>query len=278
MQPLPPQTEHGAPRRLVIDALPGIPRIQPGDDLCRLLAEALARLEQPASDDDVLVVAQKVVSRAENRFRHLADIAPSARARHLATRCDKDARLVELILSESRSVLRCAPGVLIVEHRLGHCMANAGIDRSNVAGDDDLVLLLPEDPDGWCQRTRDRLRELSGVTLGVVVSDSFGRPWRLGTCGVAIGAAGVPALLDVRGRRDLDGRTLEATQIGIADELAAAASLLMGQAAEGVPACLLRGLPERGTGKARDLLRAAEHDLFRHPDQTTTPSAEPSPA
>jgi coenzyme F420-0:L-glutamate ligase / coenzyme F420-1:gamma-L-glutamate ligase len=248
--------------RIIVDALRGIPRIQPGDDLIRMLGDALAGTESPLEDGDVLVVAQKVVSRAENRFFHLADVTPSARATELAQACDKDPRLVELILGESASVVRCEPGVLIVTHRLGHSMANAGIDRSNVAGDDDMVLLLPEDPDGWCAEARAGLEARFGVRLGVLMSDSFGRPWRLGTTGVAIGTSGTPALVDVRGRADLDGRILEVTQIGVGDEVAAAASLLMGQAAEGVPACVVRGLKEHGEGSASDLIRPPEADLF----------------
>lgn len=252
----------GTGDRLTVDAIRNVPRIAAGDDVCALLADALAGLPEPPSAGDVLVVAQKVVSRAEDRFRHLAEVTPSIEAERLAARCDKDPRLVELILGESEAVVRARPGVLIVRHRLGHTMANAGIDRSNVAGNDDIVLLLPLDPDGWCRQMRTVLFERFALDLGVVMSDSFGRPWRVGTTGVAIGASGMPAVLDVRGRADLDGRVLEVTQIGIGDEVAAAASLLMGQAGEGVPACLVRGLKESGDAPASALVRAPEFDLF----------------
>lgn len=248
--------------RLIIDAVPGIGAIRPGDDLISILGDAMDAMEDSLADGDVVVIAQKVVSKAENRFFHLENVTPSARAEELALACDKDPRLVELILSEASSVVRCQPGVLIVNHRLGHTMANAGIDRSNVAGDEDIVLLLPEDPDRWCAEARENWRARFGADLGVVMSDSFGRPWRLGTTGVCIGASGVPALLDVRGRSDLEGRALEVTTIGLGDELAAAASILMGQADEGVPVCVIRGVNKREDGAARDLIRPPEADLF----------------
>ena len=254
--------------RLSVEAVRGIARIAPGDDLIGILGDALDAMDAPLADGDVLVVAQKVVSRAEDRFVHLSTVTPSAQAEEMAVRCDKDPRLVQLILDEAQAVVRCEPGVMIVTHRTGHSMANAGIDRSNVAGDDDMVLLLPLDPDGWCQSARVALEQRFGVRLGVIMSDSFGRPWRLGTTGVAIGASRVPALLDVRGRADLDGRVLEVTQIGIGDELAAAASLLMGQADEGVPLCVVRGLKELGDGQARDLIRPPQADLFSAPGKS----------
>jgi coenzyme F420-0:L-glutamate ligase/coenzyme F420-1:gamma-L-glutamate ligase len=253
---------------LSVHALRGMPRVAEGDDLGALLIAALDGLDAPPADGDVVVVAQKVVSRAEGKFRHLSDVTASQRAEELALKCNKDPRLVELILQESQAVVRCEPGVLIVTHRTGHTMANAGIDRSNVAGDDEMVLLLPDDPDRWCVETRLRLEAHYDVRLGVLMSDSFGRPWRLGTTGVAIGASGLPALLDVRGRADLDGRVLEVTQIGVGDEVAAAASLLMGQAGEGVPVCLVRGLKESGDAPASALLRADDIDLFRRTDPT----------
>ncbi|NKC15744.1 MAG: coenzyme F420-0:L-glutamate ligase [Gammaproteobacteria bacterium] len=249
-------------RQLTVIALSGIARIQPGDDIITMMARATRAQGIVPGEGDVLVVAQKIVSRMQNRFYALADVTPTPQAQVLAERVDKDPRLVELILQESTAVLKTAPGVLIVQHRLGHCMANAGIDRSNVAGDDDQVLLLPLDPDGWCDEARRDLSATFGVDIGVVMSDSFGRPWRLGTTGVAIGAAGIPARLDVRGRQDLDGRELEVTQIGLGDEVAAAASILMGQAGEGLPACWVQGIPERGSGAAADLVRPPELDLF----------------
>jgi coenzyme F420-0:L-glutamate ligase/coenzyme F420-1:gamma-L-glutamate ligase len=215
-------------------------------------------------DGDVLVVAQKIVSKAEGRQVDLGTVAPSARACELAATADKDPRLVELILRESQAVLRCQPGTIIVRHRLGLVMANAGIDASNVDGGAEAVLLLPSDPDASAARLRDKLQAAAGVRLGVVINDSFGRAWRLGTVGTAIGAAGVPALLDLRGRPDRGGRALRVTEVGAADELAAAASLIMGQAAEGQPVVHVRGFPYGlGESRAADLLRPEHLDLFR---------------
>jgi coenzyme F420-0:L-glutamate ligase/coenzyme F420-1:gamma-L-glutamate ligase len=196
----------------------------------------------------------------------LAAIEPGAQAQQLARLTGKDARLVELILRESRRVVRAAPNVLIVEHRLGMIMANAGIDQSNVAGSGEgpQALLLPEDPDGSARRLQEAIGRATGCSPGIVISDSFGRPWRVGTVGVAIGCAGVPATMDLRGSHDLFGRTLQITIVGHADELAAAASLLMGQAAEGQPIVLLRGLAQRGAPQpASALLRPTGEDLFR---------------
>ncbi|MBT6276266.1 MAG: coenzyme F420-0:L-glutamate ligase [Chromatiales bacterium] len=251
-------------KQLTITALHGLPRVQPEDDIIGMMVDSTRAHGVQPGPGDILVVAQKIVSRTQDRFRALADVVPSPEAERVATECDKDPRLVQLILDESVAVVRCGPGVLIVQHRLGHCMANAGIDRSNVAGDDDQVLLLPLDPDGWCREAHGAMSAAFGVAVGVVMSDSFGRPWRLGTTGVAIGAAGMPALLDVRGREDLDGRELEVTQIGLGDEVAAAASLLMGQAGEGIPAVWVQGLPESGDSGAASLLRPPELDLFRN--------------
>jgi coenzyme F420-0:L-glutamate ligase/coenzyme F420-1:gamma-L-glutamate ligase len=216
---------------------------------------------------DVLVLAQKIVSKSEGRVRSLAGVAPSARAREVAAACGKDPRLVELVLAESTEILRVAPDVLIARHRCGYVMANAGIDRSNTGsrGDrDDLVLLLPEDPDASALALRERLAALCGVAPGVVVSDSFGRPWRLGTVNVALGVAGLPALVDQRGQVDRDGRTLLVTQIAVADAIAAGAGLAMGEAAESTPIALVRGYDcasvPPGTGRA--LLRPRREDLF----------------
>ena len=212
------------------------------------------------------MVAQKIVSKAEGRLRRLDAIRPSPRAEELAAVVGKDARLVELVLSESRRVVRAAPNVLIVEHRLGFVMANAGVDQSNVGPDGDAVaLLLPRDPDASCRALRAALHRRLGVALAVLMNDSFGRPWRLGVTGVCIGAAGLPVLRDRRGSPDLFGRALRHTEIALGDEIAAAASLLMGQADEGIPAVLVRGLdlaalPEQ---PASALLRAPDQDLFR---------------
>jgi coenzyme F420-0:L-glutamate ligase/coenzyme F420-1:gamma-L-glutamate ligase len=217
-------------------------------------------------EGDVLVVAQKIVSKAEGRYVDISTVRPSERASALAAELDKDPRFVEVVLSESRRVVRHRPGLLIVEHRLGFVMANAGIDHSNVGAEDGVerVLLLPVDPDGSAQALRQYLIGAVGVELGVIISDSFGRAWRKGTVGVALGSAGLPALVDLRGHPDLFGRELLVTETGFADEISAAAGLLMGQADEAVPMVLIRGLvwsaPDRPAGF---LIRPAEHDLFR---------------
>jgi coenzyme F420-0:L-glutamate ligase/coenzyme F420-1:gamma-L-glutamate ligase len=237
----------------------GLPEIAPGDDLVALIAAAAA-----IQAADVVVIAQKIVSKAEGRRVALADVLPSARALEMAALCGKDPRLIELVLGEAAEVVRCARDVLIVRHRLGFIVANAGIDQSNVADGDAHALLLPVDPDASAQALSDRLTALAGGAVGVVINDSFGRPWRLGTCGVAIGCARVTALADLRGRTDRFGRTLRSSELAVADELAAAGSLVMGQAAEGVPAVIIRGLPSFDTPRpATALLRPAGADLFR---------------
>jgi coenzyme F420-0:L-glutamate ligase/coenzyme F420-1:gamma-L-glutamate ligase len=248
---------------LVIHPLGGIGEIEAGTDLADVLGAAVARCGLDLQAHDVLVVAQKVVSKAEERFVDLRDVEPSARARELAGATAKDARLVELILRESSEVLRARANVLIVRHRLGYVLAQAGIDRSNVPGDE-RVLLLPVDPDASATSLRDALRARTGVDVGVVISDSFGRPWRLGTTNVAIGVAGVTALWDRRGERDRTGRALESTLVAWADAIAAAAGLLMGEAAESVPAVLVRGLAcPAAPNPARTLVRPLDEDLFR---------------
>jgi coenzyme F420-0:L-glutamate ligase/coenzyme F420-1:gamma-L-glutamate ligase len=244
-------------------ALSGLPRVRAGDDLALLIADACARENIRLADGDVVAVAQKIVSKAEGRTVDLKTVTPGPRAREIAARVGKDARLVEVILSESKRVVREAPNVLIVEHRLGFVMANAGVDQSNVEGDD-TALLLPLDPDQSAAKLRAALETQAGVKLGVVVTDSFGRPWRNGVVGVALGAAGIPALLDKRGTPDLFGRPLRVTEIALADEIAAAASLLMGAADEGLPVVILRGLALGGPEKpARALIRDPALDLFR---------------
>lgn len=260
-----------AARALSLFALPGIPMVRPGDDLAALVADGFARAGAAAEAGDVLVVAQKIVSKSEGRYADLASVAPGARARALAARTEKDPRLVELILRESRRVLRHRPGVIVVEHRLGFVMANAGIDGSNVepAGAEERVLLLPRDPDASARRLRRALEARLGAACAVIVNDSVGRAWRVGTVGLALGAAGLPALLDLRGRDDLFGRPLAVTQVALADELAAAASLLQGEADEGTPAVVVRGLVAPGrAGPVRDttgaaLIRGRADDLFR---------------
>jgi coenzyme F420-0:L-glutamate ligase / coenzyme F420-1:gamma-L-glutamate ligase len=249
---------------LELVALPGIPMVRAGDDLAALIIAALDRREP--RDGDVIVVAQKIVSKAEGRTVDLATVTPSATATKLAAEVGKDPRLVEVILGESTRVVRSRPNLIIVQHRLGFVMANAGIDQSNVAPTDGVhrVLLLPRDPDASAEALRARLRQRYGVALGIIISDSFGRAWRRGTCGIAIGAAGLPSLIDLRGQPDLFGRTLEVSIIGFADEIAAAASLLQGQAAEAQPVVLVRGLDwSAPLAPAADLVRPLEEDLFR---------------
>jgi coenzyme F420-0:L-glutamate ligase/coenzyme F420-1:gamma-L-glutamate ligase len=213
---------------------------------------------------DIIVIAQKIVSKAEGRQVDLRTVTPSELARKLAAEVDKDPRLVELILRESSEVVRYRKGVLVVAHRRGYVLANAGIDASNVAGDDECVLLLPDDCNRSCRDIRARLAAHTAISPGVLIIDSLGRAWRNGTTGVALGAAGLPALLDLRGKPDLFGRKLKSTQVALADEIAAAASLLMGQADQATPVVLLRGLdlPD-AAGSADDLLRDRALDLFR---------------
>ncbi|HVM80629.1 MAG TPA: coenzyme F420-0:L-glutamate ligase [Stellaceae bacterium] len=251
---------------LTLHPLWGLPLVKPGDDLPALIVAAMARNSLAPAERDVLVVAQKIVSKAEGRFVDLATVRPSEQAMALAQEVDKDPRLVEVILSESRRVVRRRKGVLIVEHRLGFVMANAGVDRSNVApsGEGERVLLLPRDPDASAAALRARLVAHFGVEMAVVINDSFGRPWRRGTVGVALGAAGLPALLDLRGKPDLHGRPLEVTVTGFADEIASAASLVMGQAGEAIPAVILRGLSwDAPATSGTEIVRSAAEDLFR---------------
>ncbi len=237
--------------------------VRAGDDLAALIVAALDGKELRSGD--VLVVAQKIVSKAEGRTVDLATVTPSAEAEALAAEVGKDPRLVEVILGESVRVVRSRPNLIIVQHRLGFVMANAGVDHSNVAGDGvDRVLLLPCDPDASAEALRGTLEQRYGARIGVIISDSFGRAWRRGTCGIAIGAAGLPSLIDMRGQPDLFGRTLEVTIIGFADEIAAAASLLQGQAAEAQPVVLVRGLDwSAPPTPAAVMVRTPDEDLFR---------------
>jgi coenzyme F420-0:L-glutamate ligase / coenzyme F420-1:gamma-L-glutamate ligase len=244
----------------------GIKLVEPGDDLGAIAVAAFAANGIVPEDGDVLVVAQKIVSKAQGRYVDVTTVSPSERAIELARELDKDPRFVEVVLSESKRVVRHRPGLLIVEHRLGFVMANAGIDHSNLPTEDGVerVLLLPEDPDGSAGALQEHLVGVFGRRIAVIISDSFGRAWRKGTVGVALGAAGLPALIDMRGHPDLFGRELLVTETGFADEIAAAAGLLMGQSDEAVPMVLVRGLswsaPEV---TAAALIRPAEHDLFR---------------
>lgn len=252
--------------KLELVALDGIPLVNSGDDLAAMTLDALARMRLSLENRDVLVFAQKIVSKSEGRAVHLDGVVPSARAGELARIADKDARLMEIILSESREVLRVRTGVIVVEDVRGLVLANAGVDASNVsaAGGDGCVLLLPENPDASATRLREALHALTARDVGVVINDSIGRAWRNGTIGTAIGVSGLPGLLDLRGTPDLFGRALRTTDLGLADEIASAASLIMGQAGEGRPIVLVRGVPyARRGGTARELLRDRALDFFR---------------
>jgi coenzyme F420-0:L-glutamate ligase/coenzyme F420-1:gamma-L-glutamate ligase len=255
-------------QRFSVTAISGLPEIDAGVDLAACLLDALDAGGWQLRRQDVLVVAQKIVSKAEGRFVELDDVAPSAEALRLAALTRKDPRIVEVILSETEEVVRAVPNVLIVRHRLGFVMANAGVDRSNVppaqAGGGERVLLLPRDPDAAAAALRDRLVRRYGAPVGVIVSDSFGRPWRRGVMNVALGSAGLPALVDRRGERDREGRVLEVTEVALAAAIAAAAAIVMGEAAEGAPAVLVRGLEWSGAERgAHALLRPKAEDLFR---------------
>ncbi len=253
---------------LTLTPLIGVPLIQPGDDLAAIFLRGMDQTGVKLQDGDILVLAQKIVSKAEGRLVDLRQVSPSIEAQELAARVQKDARFVELVLRESRSVLRTRPGTLIVEHRHGYVCANAGIDHSNVTGPNgsagEWVLLLPEDPDGTARQLRERMERITGRKVGILIIDSHGRAWRMGVVGAAIGMAGVPGLVDMRGESDLFGTRLQVTQVAAADELAAAASLMMGQAAEARPVIHVRGFPYplRDSGLP-ELIRPKEQDLFR---------------
>ncbi len=255
-------------RNLELHGLAGIPLVHQGDCLLSLIDHALSDQKIGLEDGDILVIAQKIISKAEGRLANLNDVIPSLRAQELAVIVDKDARFVELVLRESNKVLRARPGGLIVEHKRGFICANAGIDHSNVMGAEkgaeDWVLLLPENPDQSANSLRIELETKYGKTLGVMIIDSHGRAWRLGTVGTAIGISGVPGLVDLRGREDLFGYKLKITQVAAADELAAAASLMMGQADEGTPIVHVRGFPyELRESNLSELIRPIELDMFR---------------
>jgi coenzyme F420-0:L-glutamate ligase / coenzyme F420-1:gamma-L-glutamate ligase len=255
------------PGALSFFPIAGLPEVLPGDDLVKLLDRALAANgSNVVRDGDVFVVAQKIVSKAENRYVDLTTVEPSARALELAQRCLKDARLVELILRESTEVLRVAPNVLIVRHRLGFVVANAAIDQSNLPHGGERALLLPEDPDRSADALRTRLEQRYRVKLAVLISDSFGRAWRMGVCGVCVGCSGLEPLVDLRGTLDRAGRPLQVTQIAVADQLCATATLVCGEAAEGQPVVIARGVSReylRDNHGARTLVRPLEQDLFR---------------
>jgi coenzyme F420-0:L-glutamate ligase/coenzyme F420-1:gamma-L-glutamate ligase len=253
---------------LTFTPLPKIPLIHPGDDLAEILLTSLQSARITPEDGDILVLAQKIVSKAEGRLVNLNNVAPTKEALELAKRSEKDPRLVELIMQESHEILRVRPGTIIVEHRLGFVCASAGIDHSNVMGEDggtkDWVLLLPENPDHSALEVRRKIKLATGIRLGVMIIDSHGRAWRVGTIGTAIGISGLPGLVDKRGWKDLFGYRLKITIVAAADELAAAASLVMGEAAEGTPAVHVRGFPyPLREGSLSELLRSKKQDMFR---------------
>ena len=251
--------------RLELVALTGIPVVRPGDDLVGLIVAALDAQSLRLQSSDVLVLAQKIVSKAEGRFVALESVTPSAHAIEIAKEADKDPRIVEVILSESTRVVRTRRDLIIVEHKLGLVMANAGVDQSNVTPDgSEQVLLLPHDPDASARALREKLSEHYACNIAVIINDSVGRAWRRGTVGISIGAAGLPSLSDLRGKPDMFGRPLRTSIVGLADEIAASASLLMGQADEARPVVIVRGLDVSGEElPASTLVRPQEEDLFR---------------
>jgi len=252
-------------RSVTSTAIDGIPLVEPGDDVAAMILDALAAQGIALHDGDIIVIAQKIVSKAENQYVSLDDVTPSAEASKLAETIGKDPRHIEVVLRESSEVVRYRQNVMIVAHRLGFIMANAGIDESNIDHQEGgRLLLLPKDPDASCAAIKARLDEVSGANVGVIINDSFGRPWRNGVVGVALGSAGLPSLQNMVGARDLFGRELRITEIAIADELAAAASLVMGQANEGVPVVHIRGFrSDAPRNPASTLIRPKHMDMFR---------------
>jgi coenzyme F420-0:L-glutamate ligase / coenzyme F420-1:gamma-L-glutamate ligase len=254
---------------LILTPLPNFPLVKPGDNIAWLIGNSLKKCKLTIKAGDIFIIAQKVISKAENRLVNLNDINPGQKARELAKVCEKDPRLVELILNESNCVVRNVPGTIIVEHKLGFICANAGIDHSNVNGPcgdpKDWVLLLPENPDGSARSIREALQVVHKVPVGVLIIDSHGRAWRTGITGTSIGMAGIPAIVDMRGKPDLFNYSLRITQIAAADELAAGASLMMGQACEGKPVVHARGFPYplQEDTSIKDLIRDKNRDLFR---------------
>lgn len=251
---------------LLVQALPDIPLVQAGDDLVTFILEALTHLDLGLQPNDVLVISSKIVSKAENRFVDLRDIKPSPRAEELAVITRKDPRFVEVVLRESQEVSRVAPNVLVVRHCLGFTSANAGIDQSNTGyTDSHMVLLLPQDPDASADYLASEIATRTGVRPAVVISDTHGRPFRMGNLNVAIGISGLAPLIDQRGETDLFGRMLQATVTAFADQVTAAAGLVSGETSEGQPVILIRGLvwPHQQNGTAQSLNRPPEQDLYR---------------
>lgn len=250
--------------KLVAYAIPGIPLIRAGDDIIDIITDKADAAGLQFRPGDTLVISSKIVSKSLGRLVALAGVEPSADAQALAAETGKDPRLVELILRQTRRVSRKRLGVLVTEHHLGLVSANAGVDQSNIEAGDDMALLLPLNPDGAAQSFRAAINGRLGFDVAIIISDTHGRPFRVGNVGVAIGAAGLPTVKDLRGQRDLFGRILEVTQVAFADLVASAAHLLCGEADEGLPAVILRGLDLGAPhGRAADLNRAAEHDLYR---------------
>lgn len=255
-------------RSLILTPLDSLPLIEPGQNLAEIIYEAVRNLALQVEDGDIFVITQKIVSKAENRLVNLETVTPSKRAIKISKICGKDARLVELILSESKDIIRMKQDALIVEHKLGFVCANAGIDHSNVKGNwgkaEDWYLMLPEDPDNSANLISAYFHQKTGIKPGVLIIDSHGRAWRKGTVGISIGTSGVPEIADLRGKEDLFGFHLKITQVAAADELAAAASLVMGQANERVPVVHVRGFPYAlKESKFREILREKKDDLFR---------------
>jgi coenzyme F420-0:L-glutamate ligase/coenzyme F420-1:gamma-L-glutamate ligase len=253
---------------LALTSLQKIPLIRQDDNLADILVKSLQETNIELRNDDIIVIAQKIVSKSEARMVNIATVTPSPEAIELAKRCEKDPRVVELIIQESNEILRVRVGTIIVEHKIGFVCANAGIDHSNVAGsgnkNEEYVLLLPENPDRSARNIREQIKQKTGFNIGVAIIDSHGRAWRNGTVGICIGLSGLPGIIDERGWKDLFGYTLKVTVVGVADELAAAASLVMGQAAEGTPAVHVRGFPyPLGEGSLKEIIRPKDQDMFR---------------
>ncbi len=261
----PPQSP-GATVPVQLIALPDFPQVFEGDNVAKLIVEASIAAGLILQNGDIIVLAHKIISKAEGRLVNLDEVLPGERAYEVANLTGKDPKLIELILRESSRISRVREGLIIVRHRLGFTSANAGIDRSNVPQDTigEIVVLIPENPDASAARLREEIKQSLDIDLAVVIADSHGRPFRLGTVGVAIGVAGMPALWNRRGEHDLYGYELQHTEVGTADEVASAASLLMGQAAEGTPVVLIRGLKlPSAEGQASDLVRPNEIDLYQ---------------